>query len=105
VNPIRASLQDSTPYFIGIVATILIVFLFIAFKLLSICWTEKSPKSTRTTMTPAANIEQNGETKLTNHSNNLLIISSYNGSLTKVSWSPIFGVVAAEKKSVEMGGN
>lgn len=67
--------------------TILIVFLFIAFKMMSICWVEKSSKSTRTrtTTTTAVHNEQNGTTKLTNHSNNLLIISSYNGSLTKVS--------------------
>lgn len=52
--------------------------------MLSICWADKSSKSTRTTTTAAHN-EPNGTTKLTNHSNNLLIISSYNGSLTKVS--------------------
>lgn len=85
---IITSSQDSTPYFIGIVITILIVFIFIALKMMSICWEEKSSKSTRTTSSAAATAahnEQNGTTKLTNHSNNLLIISSYNGSLTKVS--------------------
>lgn len=82
---IIASSQSSTPYFIGIVIAILIVFAFIAFKMLSICWADKTPKSTRTTTTTTTTLhnEQNGTTKLTNHSNNLLIISSYNGSFTK----------------------
>lgn len=70
--------------------TILVVFAFIAFKILSICWADKSSKNTRspTTTSTTAHNEQNGTTKLTNQNtfpNNLLIISSYNGSLTKVS--------------------
>ncbi|CRL00448.1 CLUMA_CG013711, isoform A [Clunio marinus] len=74
------SAPDSTPYFIGIVITILIVFIFIAFKMMSICWAEKTSKSpAMTTTTTTLHNDQNGTTKLTNHSNNLLIISSYNG--------------------------
>lgn len=84
---VSTSPDSSTPYFIGIVITILIVFILIAFKMTSICWAEKSSKPPRaSTTTTTLHSEQNGTTKLTNHSNNLLIISSYNGgSLTKVS--------------------
>jgi hypothetical protein len=83
---IVAGSHDSTPYFIGIVVAILGLFTFIAFKMLSICWAGKSRKNTRASTTTTLHNEQNGTTKLTNHSNNLLIISSYNGgSLTKVS--------------------
>lgn len=99
-NLIVANAQDSTPYFIGIVSTILIAFMFIAFKIMSICWSSSSTardsssskravaittSPATTTMTIPHNDHQlNGATKLTNHSNNLLIISSYNGSISKV---------------------
>lgn len=98
-----ANAQDSTPYFIGIVSTILIAFMFIAFKIMSICWSSSSTSRdvssskravaitttpATTTMTIPHNDHQlNGATKLTNHSNNLLIISSYNGSISKVGHS------------------
>jgi hypothetical protein len=50
--------------------------------------TTATTKNNRTTTStsPALQSGENGATKLTNHSNNLLIISSYNGSLTKVSY-------------------
>jgi uncharacterized membrane protein YhiD involved in acid resistance len=93
-NLITASAQDSTPYFIGIIATILIVFVFIAFKIMSMCWaSHDTSKRTQIAvqqqqqqqqMPNQQQNDQNGATKLTNHSNNLLIISTYNGSLSKV---------------------
>ncbi|XP_070500607.1 synaptogenesis protein syg-1-like isoform X1 [Chironomus tepperi] len=87
-NLIVVSSQESTPYFIGIIATILIVFIFIAFKIMSVCWTQDSSKRSATatttpTTTTFSHNDHNGTTKLTNHSNNLLIISSYNGSIGK----------------------
>lgn len=54
--------------------------------MLALCWSQRTTKSDTTTTTTIPNtINQNGDHKLTNHSNNLLIISSYNGSAGKVS--------------------
>lgn len=67
------------------------MFIFIAVKMISFCWSQGTSKrsvtasTAVTTTTAISHNEQNGTTKLTNHSNNLLIISSYNGSISKVS--------------------
>lgn len=56
--------------------------------MLALCWSHRTTKNdttTTTTTTIQNTINQNGDHKLTNHSNNLLIISSYNGSAGKVS--------------------
>ncbi|CAO1351340.1 unnamed protein product [Diamesa hyperborea] len=70
-NLIKSNSTDSTPYFIGIVLTVLIIFLFIAFKMLALCWSQRTTKSDTTTTTTIPNTINQNAIKWTSPTNTL----------------------------------